>query len=324
MQGSWNLSDINLENFEKKALEVFEYQYSNCIIYKDFCDGIRVDKNTVNTVSQIPFLPISFFKTHQVLSKSKLTDFYFESSGTTGMNNSRHYISNLEIYHQSIDLSFKMFFGDISEYCIFGLLPHYLERSHSSLVYMVQRWTQQSQPLEKHFYLNEIAELRTQIENAISKNKKILLIGISFAIIDFMEEFKSNYKNLIIIETGGMKGKRKEIPKNELMQMIRQNFPNATICSEYGMCELLSQSYAINSLKFKTPNWKKVLVSEINNPLSTYMEGSGVAKVIDLANINSCSFIETQDMISLSLDGSFEIIGRKDNSDIRGCSLMYA
>jgi hypothetical protein len=320
----WDLLDITTENFEQKALEVFSYQYDNCSIYRQFCNGIHVAKNSVHSIVEIPFLPISFFKTHPVIASPLQNDFYFESSGTSGMITSKHFIADLGLYHQSIDLSFESLFGDISKYTVFGLLPHYLERSHSSLVYMVQRWTEQSQKLEHHFYLNELETLKYAIENAINHNKKIILIGISFAIIDFMEQFASDYKDLIIIETGGMKGTRREIPKNELLQRMHDNFPHATICSEYGMCELLSQSYAINQLKFKTPLWKKALVSDVNNPLSTYLEGNGVAKIIDLANIHSCSFIETQDLISLSTQGDFEILGRKDNSDIRGCSLMYA
>jgi hypothetical protein len=324
MEMDWDLTKIKNANFEEKALQAFRYQYDSCEIYRQFCKGIRVEKETVASLTQIPFLPISFFKTHEVVATPTSQDFFFESSGTSGMTTSKHYVSDINLYHQSIDLSFHSFFGDIAEYTVFGLLPHYLERSHSSLVYMVKRWTEQSARLEKHFYLNELEALKQAIEKAIQEKKKIILIGISFAIIDLMAAFHSEYEDLILIETGGMKGTRREIPKNEMLQMMRTKFPNATIGSEYGMCELLSQSYSINNLKFKTPVWKKVLVSEVNNPLSTALEGNGVAKIIDLANIHSCSFIETQDLISLSSQGDFEILGRKDNSDIRGCSLMYA
>jgi len=319
----WDLAEIQHENFEEKALQVYRYQYDNCEIYRQFCKGIKVDKEEVISSIHIPFLPISFFKTHKVISTPTSNEFFFESSGTSGMSTSKHYVSNINLYHQSIDLSFSSLFGDIAEYTVFALLPHYLERSHSSLVYMVKRWTEQSQTLEKHFYLNELQVLKQSLEKAIQEKKKIVLIGISFAIIDLMSVFESDYKELILIETGGMKGTRREMPKNELMQMIHEKFPNATICSEYGMCELLSQSYAINNLKFKAPKWKRVLVSELNNPLSSSFEGNGVAKIIDLANIHSCSFIETQDLITLCPQGDFEILGRKDNSDIRGCSLMY-
>ncbi len=320
---NWDLTEIQHENFEEKALQIYRYQYDNCEIYRQFCKGIKVDKEEVTSLIHIPFLPISFFKTHKVISTPTSNEFFFESSGTSGMSISKHYISNINLYHQSIDLSFSSLFGDIAEYTVFALLPHYLERSHSSLVYMVKRWTEQSQKLEKHFYLNELQTLKKSLEKAIQEKKKIVLIGISFAIIDLMSVFKSDYKELILIETGGMKGTRREMPKNELMQMIHEKFPNATICSEYGMCELFSQSYAINNLKFKSPKWKRVLVSELNNPLSSSFEGNGVAKIIDLANTHSCSFIETQDLIALSSQGYFEILGRKDNSDIRGCSLMY-
>jgi len=319
----WDLAEIQHENFEEKALQVYRYQYDNCEIYRQFCKGIKVDKEEVISSIHIPFLPISFFKTHKVISTPTSNEFFFESSGTSGMSTSKHYVGNINLYHQSIDLSFSSLFGDIAEYTVFALLPHYLERSHSSLVYMVKRWTEQSQTLEKHFYLNELQVLKQSLEKAIQEKKKIVLIGISFAIIDLMSVFESDYKELILIETGGMKGTRREMPKNELMQMIHEKFPNATICSEYGMCELLSQSYAINNLKFKAPTWKRVLVSELNNPLSSSFEGNGVAKIIDLANIHSCSFIESQDLITLYPQGDFEILGRKDNSDIRGCSLMY-
>ena len=321
---NWDLTKIQCDDFEEKALQAFRYQYDSCEIYRQFCKGIKVEKEAVASLTEIPFLPISLFKTHKVVSTPTNLDFYFESSGTSGMSTSKHYIRDINLYHQSIDLSFQSFFGEIADYSVFGLLPHYLERSHSSLVYMVKRWTEHSQQLEKHFYLNELNALIKSLEKAVQEKRKIILIGISFAIMDLMADFESEYKDLILIETGGMKGTRREIPKNELFQMMREKFPSATICSEYGMCELLSQSYAINNLKFKTPAWKKVLVSEVNNPLSTAFEGSGVAKVIDLANIHSCSFIETQDLISLSSQGDFEILGRKDNSDIRGCSLMYS
>lgn len=308
--------------FEQKALEVFHYQYLNNEIYKKFCNGIKRSNLNVKKITEIPFLPISFFKSHSVFSGETLPAFYFESSGTTSVVQSKHYIKDIEVYHQVIDACFNTFFGPYEDFIVFGLLPHYLERKHSSLVYMVNRWVQNSIPIEKHFYLDDLQELKNQINLAISKNKQIVLIGITFALLDFMEIFETDYDKIYVLETGGMKGRREEIPKKELWKMLKRNFKNAIIGSEYGMCELLSQSFAFNQPVFKAPNWKKVLVADINDPLSISFSGQGVASIIDLANYNSCSFIQTEDLAKVNENGTFEILGRKDHSEWRGCSLL--
>ena len=308
--------------FEQKALEVFHYQYKNNEIYQKFCIGIKRNPKNVKRILDIPFLPISFFKSHSIFSDKELPSFYFESSGTTSMVQSKHYIKDIDVYNQVIDACFDTFFGPYEDFVVFGLLPHYLERKHSSLVYMVNRWVQHSIPIEKHFYLDDLQELKNQINIAISQRKKIILIGITFALLDFIEIFETDYDKIIILETGGMKGRREEIPKKELWNMLKRSFKNGIIGSEYGMCELLSQSFAFNQPVFNSPSWKKILVADINDPLSISFSGQGVASIIDLANYNSCSFIQTEDLAKVYENGSFEILGRKDHSEWRGCSLL--
>jgi hypothetical protein len=321
------LEDINSENFEEKALEVFEFQRKSNPIYAAYCQSIQ--KNEVTQLSDIPFLPISFFKTHKVscLLDSDLS--YFESSGTSGQVNAKHYYRDLSLYHQSIELSFRHFFGN-KKYTIVGLLPHYLERQHSSLVAMVRHWMQINEQ-EEYFFLHDFDKLVDCIEE--NSNQEILLIGISFALLDFADYLNYNLQlktpniyrdlKLNIIETGGMKGSRPEIAKEELVKILQHSFPSAHIISEYGMCELFSQAYSDTELWFNTPPWMKVLVGDINDPRLVAEQGRGPAKIIDLANINSCSFIETQDLIDLKPNGQFQILGRINQADMRGCSLMY-
>lgn len=319
----YQLKDINSSNFEEIALKVFEYQYLHIDIYRKFCEGIHKTPENITNLLEIPFLPIQFFKTHRVYPNSLEFELFFESSGTSKQDLSRHYIKSIEIYYESLTQSIEHFFPLFEEYEIYGLLPHYLERPNSSLVTMVSYWLDKNQQANSRFYLHDLEQLKTEISQKLAQNKKVLLIGISFALIDLSEIFKNSSHLLTIIETGGMKGRGKEIPKNELFSLLRASFPHAQILSEYGMCELLSQAYSDEQLNFHTPKWMKALVSELNDPLTTYEEGKGVAKIIDLANYYSCSFIETQDLIQLNKDTTFNILGRKDNSDIRGCSLMY-
>lgn len=323
-----HLEEINSENFEKKALEVFEFQRKANTIYAAYCQSIQ--KNEVDQLTDIPFLPISFFKTHKVscLLDSDLS--YFESSGTSGQVNAKHYYKDLSLYHQSIELGFRHFFGD-KKYTIVGLLPHYLERQHSSLVAMVRHWMQMNEQ-EEYFFLHDFEKLADCLDEIF--NQEILLIGISFALIDFAEYKNQNLKlktpdiyrdlKLTIIETGGMKGSRPEIAKEELVYILQKSFPQSKIISEYGMCELFSQAYSDTDLWFSTPPWMKVLVGDINDPRLVAEQGRGPAKIIDLANINSCAFIETQDLIDLKPSGQFQILGRMNQADLRGCSLMYS
>jgi hypothetical protein len=315
-----HLKEINSENFEKKALELFEFQRKANPIYAVYCQSIQ--KNEVDQLADIPFLPISFFKTHKVscLLDSDLS--YFESSGTSGQVNAKHYYRVLSLYHQSIELSYRHFFGN-KKYTIVGLLPHYLERQHSSLVAMVRHWMQMNEQ-EEYFYLSNLDELNDKLNDLLMKENDVLLIGISFALLDFSSLFKINNSKLKIIETGGMKGSRPEIAKEELVNILQNSFPQAKIISEYGMCELFSQAYSDTELWFNTPPWMKVLVGDINDPRLVAEQGRGPAKIIDLANMNSCSFIETQDLIDLKPNGQFQILGRINQADIRGCSLMYS
>ena len=322
-----HLKEINSENFEKKALELFEFQRKANPIYAAYCQSIQ--KNEVDQLADIPFLPISFFKTHKLscLLDSDLS--YFESSGTSGQVNAKHYYKDLSLYHQSIELSYRHFFGN-KKYTIVGLLPHYLERQHSSLVAMVRHWMQMNEQ-EEYFFLHDFEKLVDCLEE--NSNQEILLIGISFALIDFAEYKNQNLKlktpdiyrdlKLTIIETGGMKGSRPEIAKEELVNILQNSFPQAKIISEYGMCELFSQAYSDTDLWFSTPPWMKVLVGDINDPRLVAEQGRGPAKIIDLANVNSCAFIETQDLIDLKSNGQFQILGRMNQADLRGCSLMY-
>lgn len=322
-----HLKEINSENFEKKALELFEFQRKANPIYAAYCQSIQ--KNEVDQLADIPFLPISFFKTHKLscLLDSDLS--YFESSGTSGQVNAKHYYKDLSSYHQSIELSYRHFFGN-KKYTIVGLLPHYLERQHSSLVAMVRHWMQMNEQ-EEYFFLHDFEKLVDCLEE--NSNQEILLIGISFALIDFAEYKNQNLKlktpdiyrdlKLTIIETGGMKGSRPEIAKEELVNILQNSFPQAKIISEYGMCELFSQAFSDTDLWFSTPPWMKVLVGDINDPRLVAEQGRGPAKIIDLANVNSCAFIETQDLIDLKSNGQFQILGRMNQADLRGCSLMY-
>jgi phenylacetate-coenzyme A ligase PaaK-like adenylate-forming protein len=311
------------QEFSDMALTVFRFQFENNIVYRSFCDLLYKHPSDVKTIEDIPFLPIQFFKTHDVLSSNEPIKATFTSSGTTGSINSKHYVTDLEIYTQSFTKSFQQFYGAIKDYVVLALLPSYLERQGSSLIYMVDAMIKQSKHSESGFYLNNISDLKDTVIVLDSKGKKVLLIGVSFALLDLIETYQFKLKNTIVMETGGMKGRRKELIRDELHNQLKQGFGVETIHSEYGMTELLSQAYSIGNGLFNTPNWMRVLTRDTEDALSINSTGkAGGINVIDLANINSCSFIATQDLGRVNNDGSFEIIGRFDNSDIRGCNLM--
>ncbi len=308
------------QQFDELALELFQFQYKNNKIYKKYCDLLNIDIKTINKTEKIPFLPISFFKTHQVYCGDKQPDIIFSSSGTTGMATSKHLVKDVSIYEQSFAKGFSQFYGDIKNYIIIGLLPSYLERGGSSLIYMVKHLIKLSEHKDSGFFLNEF----NQIENIIKRNKnkkKILLIGVSYALLDFAEQNHPDLSGCIVMETGGMKGKRKEIPKSELHQILKKEFNVNHIHSEYGMTELLSQAYAVSDGQFKTPPWMKVLTRETNDPFSITHQKTGGLNIIDLANVYSCAFIATQDLGKV-YPSHFEVLGRFDNSDIRGCNLL--
>ena len=314
---------ITDENFDLRALEVFQFQAKNNNVYQNYLNLLQIDLSAVKTLDQIPFLPIQFFKTHKILSSNNKVQEVFLSSGTTGMNQSKHYITDVQLYKNSYLKGFQHFYGNIEDYTILALLPNYLERKGSSLVYMVNDLIQKSKSNESGFYLNNLEELSVQLTELEKKNKKILLIGVSFALLDLIEFKKLNLKNTIVMETGGMKGKRKELVKEELHKLLCKGFGVEKIHSEYGMTELLSQGYSKGNGIFKTPPWMKILTRDTEDALSILPKNrTGGINVIDLANINSCSFIATQDLGKIHQDGTFEILGRFDNSDIRGCNLM--
>ncbi len=322
-----NAKDIfsiqNQTEFENVALAVFKFQFENNAIYRSFCDLLYIHPSDVKHIADIPFLPISFFKTHEILSTSEEIQETFTSSGTTGSVTSKHQVTNISIYEESFLKGFKHFYGNIEEYTILALLPNYLEREGSSLVYMVNDLIEKSNKPESGFYLNNLSALKSKLETLDKQGEKVLLIGVSFALLNLVESHSFALKNTIIMETGGMKGRRKELIREELHDILKQGFGVQNIHSEYGMTELLSQAYSIGNGVFKCPNWMRVLTRDTEDALSIQAPGkTGGLNVIDLANINSCSFIATQDLAKVSNNGSFEILGRFDNSDIRGCNLM--
>ncbi|WP_166960836.1 acyl transferase [Yeosuana marina] len=311
------------QKFTELALDVFNYQFKNNTVYRSFCDLLYKHPSDVKTIKDIPFLPIQFFKTHEVLSSQNNIQTTFTSSGTTGSKTSKHLVTNLDIYKNSFTKGFEQFYGSVNNYVILALLPSYLEREGSSLIYMVDAMITQSKHSESGFYLNNLDELKNTLTLLDSQGKKILLIGVSFALLDLIETYQFSLNNTIVMETGGMKGRRKELIREELHSQLKVGFGVESIHSEYGMTELLSQAYSQGNGVFNTPNWMKVLARDTEDALSILPTGkSGGLNVIDLANINSCSFIATQDLGRVYKDDSFEVIGRFDHSDIRGCNLM--
>lgn len=309
-------------DFNKMALHVFNFQFENNPVYRSYCDLLYKHPSDVSHVKDIPFLPIQFFKSHKVLSRPN-SDKIFSSSGTTGNTTSKHYVSDLNIYENSFTKGFQQFYGDIKDYTILALLPSYLERDGSSLIYMVDCLIQQSLYPESGFYLNNLSDLKNTLLSLEQQNRKTLLIGVSFALLDLVEQHKFQLNNTIIMETGGMKGRRKELVREELHKYLKEGFGVKNIHSEYGMTELLSQAYSKEQGLFKCPNWMRVLTRDTEDPLTILNTStSGGLNIIDLANINSCSFIATQDLGKVYPNNSFEVLGRFDHSDVRGCNLM--
>ena len=304
-------------NFNVEALKIFNYQYNNNKVYNKYCDFLKI--TNVSKVEEIPFLPIQFFKSHKVICGTNYTH-VFKSSGTKGIR-SKHYISDINLYVKSFVETFKIQYREIKGTIFLGLLPSYLEQGNSSLVFMVNHLINSSEQKESGFYLNDYKKLFDLINNI--KDKKIILFGVSYALLDFVEKYPVKSKNLIIIETGGMKGRKKEITKEELYIKLEKGFHTGLIHSEYGMTELLSQAYSKKNGVFKTTNWLKVFNRNINNPFDVKSKGKGLLNFIDLANINSCSFIATDDIGEVFSNDSFKVLGRLNESDIRGCSLMF-
>jgi phenylacetate-coenzyme A ligase PaaK-like adenylate-forming protein len=312
-------------DFESLATEVFELQYRYNPVYKMFCDSLSVSPAGVRSIGQIPFLPIQAFKTRKVLTAlfEKEEELVFESSGTTGDQPSRHHVADAGLYERSFLEGFRLFYGEPSDYCILALLPSYLERGGSSLVYMAERLIAASGDEQSGFYLHDLDRLCVTLGRLAASGKKALLLGVSYALLDLAGKNLKLADNIIVMETGGMKGRRQEMLKSELHEVLKQKLGLASVHSEYGMTELLSQAYSHGEGIFETPPWMKVLVRDPNDPFAYLAAGkTGGINVIDLANLNSCSFISTQDLGKLHGDAQFEVMGRFDNSDIRGCNLM--
>jgi phenylacetate-coenzyme A ligase PaaK-like adenylate-forming protein len=311
------------KEFEKITLKVFRHQYDNNAVYRDFCSFLNKDKQNVKSVKEIPFLPIQFFKSHDVLSSTDTVQETFTSSGTTGTITSRHLVTDLDYYEQSFRKAFSQFYGNIEDYAVLALLPSYLQREGSSLIYMVDDLIQGSNNPDSGFYLNNYDELITKLTTLDNAGQNVLLIGVTYALLDLIEKQDFNLKNTIIMETGGMKGRRKEMIREELHDILCKGFGVSEIHSEYGMTELLSQAYSLGNGIFECPPWMDILIRDTEDALSYIDYGkTGGINVIDLANINSCSFIATQDLGKKYTNQSFEVLGRFDNSDIRGCNLM--
>ena len=309
--------------FEKLALKVFKFQFENNKVYRSFCDLLYKHPADIIAINEIPFLPIEFFKTREVISTNNSVEKVFSSSGTTGSITSKHLVSDIKLYEESYKKAFAHFYGDIEEYVILALLPSYLEREGSSLIYMINDLIIKSNRQESGFYLNNHHDLSQSLKQLEAKQQKTLLIGVSFALLDLIEKYQFRLEHTIVMETGGMKGKRKEIIRQELHQILQSGFGVDRIHSEYGMTELMSQAYSKGNGIFECPPWMKILTRDTEDALTIQQPGkTGGVNIIDLANINSCSFIATQDLGKVTKNGHFEIIGRFDSSDIRGCNLM--
>jgi len=314
----------NEKQFSIIAPQVYQFQFENNFLYNDYCNATGRLPGLVKKITDIPFLPISFFKTHRIETTSFGAELIFKSSGTTGSATTNHYVKNAGIYVKSFSEAFKKFYGNVKNYCIIGLLPSYLERGNSSLVYMVDHLIKESAHADSGFYLNEFEKLDNSLKKLGSAKQKTILIGVSYALLDFCNHYPQQLHNTIIIETGGMKGRGREMTKAELYEHLKKGFGLSHIHSEYGMTELLSQAYGTDGI-MTSPPWMKVFLRDETDPFTVYdslKTTSGAINIIDLANLYSCSFIATEDVGKIHTDGSFEILGRMDNSDIRGCSLM--
>ncbi|NEU08606.1 long-chain fatty acid--CoA ligase [Flavihumibacter sp. R14] len=312
----------SLQQFEKLTLDIFRFQAANCHIYSDFLTHLGIDVSSVLRLEDIPYLPIEFFKTHQITSSEAQAEITFTSSGTTGTTQSKHPVTDLSVYEQSYSACFQQFYGDIRNYAILALLPSYQEREGSSLIYMIDDLIQSGHS-ESGYFLYNHNDLAETLNRLKSEKTHTILIGVTYALLDFAESHTVEFPELIVMETGGMKGKRREMIREELHEALCQGFGVPAIHSEYGMTELLSQAYSKGGGLFHAPAWMKISIRNTNDPLELLGSGqTGGINVIDLANLNSCSFIATQDLGKVYPDGSFEILGRFDNSDIRGCNLL--
>lgn len=311
------------QEFEKYSIKIFNYQFEKNTIYREFCRLTGKNPSNIRSSFEIPFLPIQFFKTHKIISSNQPIKKTFYSSGSTKNNLSKHHIIDLKLYEDCFLKIFMNFYGSPSQYNIIALLPTYLENKNSSLIYMVNKLIEKSENKHSEFYLDNYKKLKEKLLYLEEGDKKTILFGVSYALLNLIDFYKFKLKKTIIIETGGMKGKRKELIKSELHQMLKIGFGVKNINSEYGMTELISQAYSIHNEKFKSPPWMKIYIRESEDPMNIKTDNkSGGINIIDLANYNSCSFIATDDLGRLDENGNFEILGRLDNSDQRGCNLL--
>lgn len=311
------------EDFNQHCLDTYRFQSQHCKVYRDYIRLLGKDKTSIRHFSDIPFMPIEFFKTQQVIADGMNAEITFSSSGTTGMVTSKHLVADVDVYEQTFRRIFADFYGPLSDIAVLALLPSYLERNGSSLIYMVDDLMKQSKQPESNYFLYNHQELYDTLILLKNKGTKTILFGVTYALLDFIENYAFEFPELIIMETGGMKGKRKEMVKQEIHQLLEKAFAVNGIHSEYGMTELLSQGYSAGKGIFRLPKWMKILIRDTNDPLSLIPpHKTGGINVIDLANRYSCSFIATQDLGKVYQDGSFEILGRFDQSDIRGCNLL--
>lgn len=328
MNGEWHdkIFSVTESGFRQLALDIFHFQYEANSVYNSYVKALGKTPSDVDEIEKIPFLPISFFKTDGIKTGKFNAEVIFKSSGTTQKINSQHHVKNISIYIQSFTTAFKKTYGDPQEWCVLGLLPSYLEKGNSSLVYMVDDLIKQSQHPQSGFYLYDLEKLKEALFSLERADQKTLLIGVTYALLDFAEKYSIPLTNTIIMETGGMKGRREELTRMEVHDQLKKAFGKIEIHSEYGMTELLSQAYAKKEGRFQCPPWMKVLIRDDEDPLSVQRSASGVVSgainIIDLANVHSCSFIATDDVGKLYGDKSFEVLGRMDGSDLRGCSLL--
>ena len=313
----------NHSEFKKQCLDIYNFQYENNMVYQNYCNMICEDPTDVNEINKIPFLPISFFKTKKILSTDNFEKVFY-SSGTTTNSRSKHFISSLKLYQKSFINNFILNYSDITQYTILALLPNYYDNKDSSLIYMIEKLIKLSKSKESGFFLDDYINLSKKlIELDTKKERKTILIGVPYALLDMIDFNQFQLNNTIIMETGGMKGRRKEMVRTELHEKLKRGFGVSKIHSEYGMTELLSQAYSKGDGVFKTPSWMKVIIRDINDAQNLdFNKKSGAINIIDLANYNSCSFIATDDMGKYINDDEFELIGRVDNSDVRGCNLL--
>jgi hypothetical protein len=310
------------QELPSRALELCAFQYAHNPLYRQYADALGVDPAALTDPAGIPFLPISFFKTQPVKTTDFTPEALFASSGTTGMVSSRHEIKDLALYRASFRAGFYRFYGDITDWCVIGLLPSYLERSNSSLVVMVDDLIRESGHPDSGFYLYDHAALYAVLQRLEAQGQKTLLIGVTFALLDFAERYSLSLRHTVVMETGGMKGRRRELTRPELHAFLSQRLGVSAIHAEYGMTELLSQAYSAGNGLFTCPPWMQVLVRMEDDPLDVRTQGEGILNIIDLANRWSCGFLATDDVGRVYPDGRFEVSGRVDNSDIRGCSLL--